>query len=69
MKTSVELDEEKVKLAKKLSLSPTLKDLIDKALDTLIASARRNKMSEMLGTRFFSGDFKAMRKDRGRSSR
>lgn len=50
MKTSVELDEKKVALAKKLGGQRTIKDLLDKALDEYIARARRLAMAELLGT-------------------
>lgn len=69
MKTSVELDEEKVKLAKRLSGSSTLKDLLDKSLDAYISRARRLSIAEILGTDFFEGDLNKMRKSRGNSHR
>ena len=69
MKTSVELNEEKVKLAKKLSHTSTLKELLEKALDAYISNARRRSIAEMLGTQFFEGSLKAMRKPRGKSDR
>jgi hypothetical protein len=61
MKTSVELVKEKVELAKKLGHVTTLKELLDKALDAYISQARRDSMSELLGTGFFEGDLKKMR--------
>lgn len=67
MKTSVELNREKVELAKKLGRVPTLRELLDQALDAYIAKARRQSMSDLLGTRFFEGDLKAMRSSRGSS--
>lgn len=69
MKTSVELETEKVQLAKKLGRVGTLKELLDRALDAYIAQARRHSMVELLGTQFFEGDLKQMRRDRGRSGR
>lgn len=67
MKTSVELNEEKIKLAKKLTHASTLRELLDKALDVYISNARRCSISEMLGTQFFEGSIKTMRKPRGSS--
>ncbi len=67
MKRSIELNEDKVKLAKKLSGASTLKDLLDKALDAYIARARRLSMANMLGSGFFKGDLNKMRKSRGHS--
>jgi len=69
MKTSVELDEKKVNLAKKLTHTGTLKELLDKALDAFIARVRRQTMADMLGTDFFEARLKEMRVKRGRSRR
>jgi len=69
MKTSVELNDEKVKLARKLSETSTLKDLLDQALDAYIARARRNSMADLLGTNFFDGNIRKMRKARGNTYR
>lgn len=69
MKTSVELETEKVELARRLGKSSTLKELLDHALDAYIAQARRHSMAALLGTGFFEGDPKQMRRDRGRSGR
>ena len=69
MKTSVELEIEKVDLAKRLGKESTLKELLDKALDAYIAQARRHSMAELLGSGFFEGNLKSMRSDRGRPRR
>jgi len=66
MKTSVELDKSKVETAKKLSNSSTLRELLDKALEALIAQSRRQAMDDLLGTDFFEGDLDKMR---GRNER
>jgi hypothetical protein len=66
MKTSVELDAEKVEKAKKMSTSSTLRELLDKALDALIAQSRRQAMDDLLGTDFFDGNLDKMR---GRNER
>lgn len=66
MKTSVELDKSKVEIAKKLSKSSTLRELLDKALDALIAQSRRQAMDDLLGTDFFEGNLDKMR---GRNER
>jgi len=66
MKTSVELDKSKVAMAKKLSNSNTLRELLDNALDALISQSRRHAMDDLLGTDFFEGDLNKMR---GRSER
>ena len=69
MKTSVELNREKVALAKKLGHSVTLKDLLDRALDAYIAEARRHAMADILGTGFFEGNLETMRERNGRTRR
>ncbi len=69
MKTSVELDKQKLELAKKLSRVGTIKELLDKALDALIAQQRRNVVADMLGTGFFEGDLDEMRGRRGHPGR
>lgn len=69
MKTSVELDEDKVILAKKLSPSTTLRELLDKALDAYIARVRRQSVADLLGTDFFEGDLRKSRERHGRSGR
>jgi hypothetical protein len=61
MKTSVDLNEAKVKEAKRLTRTATLKELLDKALDALIAQSQRQSMDELLGTGFFEGDLERMR--------
>lgn len=69
MKTSVELEVDKVALAKELGKASSLKELLDQALDAYIAQARRHSMVELLGTNFFAGNLKEMRRDRGGSGR
>lgn len=71
MKTSVEIDPKKIKLAKELSKTETLRELIDKALDEYIARARQLQMLDMLGTNFFDDSLDEMRgrKKRGRIHR
>jgi hypothetical protein len=66
MKTSVELNEAKVKQAKKLVGTSTLRELLDRALDALIAQSRRQSMDDLLGSGFFEGDLNKMR---GRNER
>lgn len=61
MKTSVEIDQEKVNRAKDLAKVSTLKELIDKALDALIREKQRGQLADMLGTNFFEGDLDKLR--------
>ena len=70
MKTSVEIDEKKAALAKKLGGANTLRQLIDEALDAYIQRARRGAMADLLGTDFFEGNLDRSReRARGRSRR
>ena len=61
MKTSVELNEEKLSLARSLSSSKTIRDVLDEALDCLIAQGRRRNLANVLGTDFFEGDLDNIR--------
>jgi phytoene synthase len=49
MKTSVEINEEKLRLAKRLSHTSTKREIIDKALDAYIARVRRLEESSRAG--------------------
>ncbi len=69
MKTSVELDDRKVALAKKLGESSTLRELLDKSLDAYIAQVRRHSMADLLGTDFFDAKHSDMRPKNGHSRR
>lgn len=70
MKTSVELNDDKLALARKLGKATTLKQLIDQALDAYIQQMRRRSMAELLGSDFFEGDLNTMReRSRGRPRR
>ena len=68
MKTSVELNDEKVTLARSLSNAKTLREVIDEALDCLIAQGRRKNLANLLGTNFFDGELDTLR-DRDKNAR
>jgi len=68
MKTSVELDSKKVALARALSPTSTLRELIDQALQAFINEGRRSSIADLLGTPFFSGNLSKMRKRTGRTT-
>lgn len=61
MKTSVELSESKIELARSLSGAKTIKDILDQALDALIAQNRRKDLAHLLGTDFFDGSLDILR--------
>ena len=69
MKTSVEIDEKKLNLAKKLSHVTTIRELIDRALDAYISQNRREAMFHLIGTSFFDGNLQIMREKNDRSRR
>jgi hypothetical protein len=61
MKTSVELDQDKIMLAKALTSEPTIKGVLDLALDVLIKQYKRKSLAAILGTQFFDGNLDRMR--------
>lgn len=69
MKTSVELNEAKLNVARKLSNSKSVKELLDHALDALIAQNRRKSLLSILGTDFYDGDLGTMRERKNATSR
>lgn len=69
MKTSIELDDEKVKVAKRLSDAATLRQIVDEALDAYITKKRRDSMIGLLGANLIGPDYKPTRKARERPRR
>lgn len=69
MKTSIELNDEKVKTAKRLSDSATLRQIVDEALDAYITKKRRDSMIGLLGSNLIGSDYKPTRKARERTRR
>ena len=61
MKTSVEIDEKKLKIAKSFGGAQTLRELIDQALDAFINEQKRRSISRILGTGMISGNLDEMR--------
>jgi len=61
MKIAVELSDSKVALARSLSGAKTIKDILDQALDALIAQNRRKDLAHLLGTDFFDGNLDNLR--------
>jgi hypothetical protein len=69
MKTSVEIDFDKIELAKKLGDKSTIRQILDEALDAYISQLRRKNMHDLLGTHFFEGNGAKMRKSSGNPRR
>lgn len=61
MKTSVELNDSKLELARSLGSAKTIRDILDHALDAYIAQSRRKDLATLLGTDFFEGDLDNLR--------
>lgn len=53
MKKTIEINEKKLRMAKKLSNTRILRETIGLALDALIARQRRFSMLNIIGTPFF----------------
>lgn len=61
MKTSVEIDDSKLELIRKMDTAPrTREEIIDMALEELLNSMRRQRLVEMRGTGW-DGDLDEMR--------
>lgn len=60
-RTNVEVDQQKLALAMKLSSSRTMKETIDKALDELIQHQKRLDMLDLQGEGEWIGDLHKMR--------
>lgn len=64
MKTSLRIDEVKLKLAKKLSGTETIQETVDQALEVYIEKLRRSAMEGLLGTSFYDESITSHRKKR-----
>ena len=70
MKTSLEINPEKLQQAMKLIGARSIRDAVDQALDALISKAKRYEMAKLLGSGFFEGKRSPGRvKKHGRSRR
>jgi Arc/MetJ family transcription regulator len=66
MRTNIELDDEKVQEAQRLTGAKTKKDVVNLALDELIKARRKKDLLELAGKiQFYEGyDHKKLRKTR-----
>lgn len=64
LRTNIELDEKLVKEAMRLTRKKTKKELVNYALEELIARLKRKKVLELEGNVRWSGDLREMRKNR-----
>ena len=61
MKTSLEIDSDKIDILKKLSKSSTLREMVDRALDSYIKELRRQDMLLFVGSDKYEGEYKKIR--------
>ena len=64
IRTNIELDEELVDEAMKLSQKKTKKELVNYALKELVSRIKRKKLLELEGKVEWTGDLDEMRKNR-----
>jgi Arc/MetJ family transcription regulator len=63
-RTNIEIDEELVRKARKLTRLKTKRAIVDRALHLLVRSETRKGILRYYGTGIWKGDLKAMRRNR-----
>jgi Arc/MetJ family transcription regulator len=63
-RTNIEIDEELVRKARKLTRLKTKRAIVDKALQLLVSSETRKGILRYYGQGIWKGDLKAMRRNR-----
>src|SRR5260370_36563817 len=66
-RTNIEIDENLVRKARKLTRLKTKREIVDAALELLVRSESRKGILQHFGTGIWKGDLKAMRRNRGGS--
>src|SRR5260370_20683327 len=66
-RTNIEIDENLVRKARKLTRLKTKREIVDAALELLVRSESRKGILQHFGTGLWKGDLKAMRRNRGGS--
>jgi Arc/MetJ family transcription regulator len=64
LRTNIELDDELVAEAMRLTGLATKRAVVEAALRELVRARRRDRLSEVFGTLPWEGDLDAMRRDR-----
>jgi Arc/MetJ family transcription regulator len=64
-RTNIEIDENLVRKARKLTRLKTKREIVDAALELLVRSESRKGILQHFGTGIWKGDLKAMRRNRG----
>ena len=63
-RTNIELDDELVRKARKLTRLKSKRAIVDKALELLVRSETRKRILRYYGTGIWKGDLKRMRRNR-----
>lgn len=63
-RTNIEIDETLIRKARKLTRLKTKKQIVHKALETLVSSESRKGILAYYGSGIWKGDLKAMRRNR-----
>ena len=66
-RTNIEIDDELVRKARKLTRLKTKRDIVDRALELLVRSEIRKGILRYYGSGIWKGHLKAMRRNRARS--
>lgn len=64
-RTNIDLDDELVRKARRLTRLKTKRAIVDKALELLVRSESRKGILRHYGSGIWKGDVKAMRRNRG----
>ncbi len=63
-RTNIEIDEDLIRKARKLTCLKTKRQIVDRALELLVRSESRKGILRYYGTGIWKGDLKASRRDR-----
>jgi len=63
-RTNIEIDEDLIRKARKLTRLKTKRQIVDRALELLVRSESRKGILRYYGTGIWKGDLKASRRDR-----
>ncbi len=63
-RTNIEIDEELIRKARKLTRLKTKRQIVDRALELLVRSESRKGILRYYGTGIWKGDLKASRRNR-----
>ena len=64
-RTNINIDENLIRRARKLTRLKTKREIVDRALDLLVRSEDRKSMLRYHGSGIWKGDHKAARRNRG----